>query len=86
MLGGPVSLLGGWNTRRAFGHLGFTNIVSWADPDRDLAVALLTSGKPFLSLDVARFAVLLQAIGSAFGPVERRRPTQKSREAGERAS
>ena len=65
MLGGPVSLFG-VRTERAFGHLGFTNIVCWADPDRALAVAILTSGKPFLSPDVARLLGLLLAIGRAF--------------------
>ncbi|HBY50321.1 MAG TPA: hypothetical protein DEH09_13765, partial [Alcanivorax sp.] len=30
---------------RAFGHLGFISIYCWADPDRDLAGALLTTGK-----------------------------------------
>ena len=35
-------------TQHAFGHIGFTNVVCWADPDRRVAAALLTSGKPFL--------------------------------------
>jgi CubicO group peptidase (beta-lactamase class C family) len=65
MLGGPVSLFG-VDVPRAFGHLGFTNIFSWADPDRALAVAILTSGKPFLSLDSARLLGLILAIGRAF--------------------
>jgi CubicO group peptidase (beta-lactamase class C family) len=38
----------GPDTEHAYGHLGFTNIVTWADPDRDLAVALMTSGKPLI--------------------------------------
>jgi len=75
MLGGPVSLFG-LRTWRAFGHLGFTNILGWADPDRDLAAAILTSGKPFLSLDVARLVGLLLAIGAAFPPAARRRPAR----------
>src|SRR5262249_42896194 len=33
-------------TRHAYGHIGFTNILCWADPDRRVAVGLLTSGKP----------------------------------------
>ena len=45
-------ILGGFpfygpDTPHAFGHLGFINIVSWADPERRLAVALTNSGKPF---------------------------------------
>ena len=35
----------GLNTAQAFGHLGFTNVLCWADPARDIAAALLTTGK-----------------------------------------
>jgi CubicO group peptidase (beta-lactamase class C family) len=71
MLGGdPVGLFG-WKTRHAFGHLGFTNIFSWADPERELAVALLTSGKSFVSVDAVRLLGLLHRIGQAFPPIER---------------
>lgn len=46
MLGSsPIGLWGPF-TGQAFGHLGFTNIMCWADPARDTSVALLTSGKP----------------------------------------
>ena len=38
----------GPDTQYAFGHLGFTNIVAWADPERQVAAALLTSGKPLI--------------------------------------
>ena len=66
MLGGdPVGLFGA-RTPHAFGHLGFTNIFAWADPDRELAVALLTSGKPFVSLDAVRLVQVLAEIGRAF--------------------
>ena len=37
----------GPDTPHAFGHLGFINIVAWADPERNVAVALTNSGKPF---------------------------------------
>lgn len=69
MLGGQRFSLFGPDTPNAFGHLGFTNIFSWADPDRALAVALLTSGKPFLSLDSVRLYQLIATIGRAFPPV-----------------
>ena len=39
----------GAKTPKAFGHLGFTNILCWADPERDISVALLNNGKPFLT-------------------------------------
>jgi CubicO group peptidase (beta-lactamase class C family) len=41
----------GAHTDHAYGHIGFTNVVGWADPDRDMSVALLTSGKPFITLE-----------------------------------
>jgi CubicO group peptidase (beta-lactamase class C family) len=68
MLGGESLSLFGPGTPQAFGHLGFTNIISWADPDRRLAVALVTSGKPFVSLDSLRLWNLLVEIGRAFPP------------------
>lgn len=49
MLGSPLMGLYGAKTPKAFGHLGFTNILCWADPERDLSVALLNNGKPFLT-------------------------------------
>ncbi len=60
MLGARRLSLYGADTERAFGHLGFTSVVAWADPARDISVALLTSGKPFVTpgqvrwLNVAR--------------------------------
>ncbi len=48
MLGGTYVSLYGPDTANAFGHLGFTNIISWADPDRQVAGTLMTSGKPLV--------------------------------------
>jgi CubicO group peptidase (beta-lactamase class C family) len=48
MLGGRWLSLYGQDTSYAFGHLGLSNIVSWADPERQIAAAVTTSGKPFL--------------------------------------
>jgi len=69
MLGGRRIGLFGLATPRAFGHLGFTNILGWADPDRALSVAMLTTGKPFLSLGSARLLEWLYRVGVAFPPV-----------------
>ncbi len=70
MLGSEYLSLYGWNHPQAFGHLGLTNVLSWADPERRLAVALLTTGKPALSLHGLRLAQLLAEIYRAF-PRER---------------
>jgi len=48
MLGADWFSLYGPFTGRAFGHIGFTNVICWADPDRDVSAALLTSGKPLI--------------------------------------
>jgi CubicO group peptidase (beta-lactamase class C family) len=52
----------GLDTPRAFGHLGFTNVFVYADPSRDIAVALMTSGKPALSIGVTRTLLIMQTI------------------------
>ena len=46
MLGGDYLSFYGPDTSHAFGHLGFTNVVAWADPEREVSVAFMTSGKP----------------------------------------
>ena len=48
MLGARALSLFGPDTQEAFGHLGFTNVLGWADPERALSVGLITSGKPML--------------------------------------
>ena len=54
----PIGLFGP-NTSRAFGHIGFTNIFGWADPERQISVAILTSGQPIFSAHVIRLIQLL---------------------------
>ena len=49
MLGSRLASLYGLDTGRAFGHLGFTNVMMYADPERDIAVGIMTSGKPVFS-------------------------------------
>lgn len=48
MLGARLASLFGVGTPRAFGHLGFISITTWADPERQLSVSLLTTGKGVL--------------------------------------
>jgi CubicO group peptidase (beta-lactamase class C family) len=64
MLGAQVLSLYGRDTQHAFGHLGFTNMLAWADPQRATAVAVMTNGKPLLYPDVPRFYNLMQRITS----------------------
>lgn len=62
MLGADRLSLFGPDTARAFGHLGFTNVLCWADPARRTSVALLTSGKPVVSRHLLPLAALLRTL------------------------
>lgn len=57
------SSLFGPDTDKAFGHLGFTNILGWADPERRLAVGLITRGKPVLHHGLPQLWALTRRIG-----------------------
>jgi CubicO group peptidase (beta-lactamase class C family) len=52
----------GRNAPAAFGHLGLTNIAMWADPERRLAVGLISSGKPGRHREADRYTALLDTI------------------------
>jgi CubicO group peptidase (beta-lactamase class C family) len=69
MLGSRYLSLYGFDTLHAFGHLGFTNIVGWADPERALSGAILTSGKPVLYPEIFVLLSLLRNIGTRFDKV-----------------
>jgi len=62
MLGGDRMSLFGLGTRGAFGHLGLTTVVLYADPRRELCVALLNTGKPLLAPGFVRWYKALQRI------------------------
>jgi CubicO group peptidase (beta-lactamase class C family) len=64
MLGGEWLSLYGFGSQHAFGHLGLTNVVAWADPERHLSVAIMTSGKPVLYPEMHRALALVYAIAS----------------------
>jgi len=70
MCGSPTLSLYGWNHPRAFGHLGLSNIFTWADPDRALVASLVTTGKPVLTPHVVPLFQLLASIHEAFPPVD----------------
>ena len=65
MLGGQYLTLYGYDTSYAFGHLGLSNLVTWADPQRHLSAAVLTSGKPVLYPELYRAFALNYAIAAA---------------------
>jgi len=64
MLGAYPFGLWGPDSGNAFGHLGFINTFCWADPDRNIAVSLQTTGKCLLSSHLLIIAALLYAITS----------------------
>jgi CubicO group peptidase (beta-lactamase class C family) len=63
MLGGKVLSLYGPNTTKAFGHLGWINIMGWADPERRTSIGLITTGKSVLYPELKRFWDLAHRIG-----------------------
>jgi CubicO group peptidase (beta-lactamase class C family) len=91
MLGAKWFSLYGPDTEHAFGHLGFTNILSWADPERQVAAALMTSGKPLVYPELYYAYDIIRQIGRACTKVRRStarrlvsvppRTTSRSREA-----
>jgi len=62
MLGASPWGLYGPDTSKAFGHLGFANIVAWADRERDISVALLNTGKLVAGVHMPWLLALLGAI------------------------
>ena len=70
MLGAHFLSLYGRDTQHAFGHLGYVNILGWADPERAISAADLTNGKPILYPELLRFLMLSQRITSEAPKVE----------------
>lgn len=60
-----IGLLGGDNPF-AFGHVGLSNIFTWADPERGISVALNTTGKAIFSPHVVTLFRLLNKINEVF--------------------
>lgn len=64
MLGAnPVGLFGPM-TGHAFGHLGFSNIFCWADPQRDISVSILSTGKSVVGTHLPALGNLLYQISA----------------------
>lgn len=62
MLGGQHFSLFGRGNPQAYGHIGFMNIYGWADPDRQLSVGLLATGKTVLGRHWVPLLKLLSTI------------------------
>lgn len=69
MLGSKPLGLWGPNTQHAFGHIGFTNNLCWADRQRDISVAFLGTGNPLIGPHLPALVTLLTNIGRYCKPV-----------------
>ncbi len=65
MLGGRFVGLYGRQTPHAFGHVGFANIVCWADPERDISVAIVNNGKPIIGSHIPSLLRLIDRISQS---------------------
>ena len=64
MLGTDPIGLYGFRCGKAFGHVGLSNVLAWADPARDISVALMNSGKPLIALDTAYWPEIVRRIST----------------------
>lgn len=67
---------GAWgpHSSQAFGHLGLINKFAWADPERELSAAVLTSGIPLITHHIFPLVNLLRSIGNGVPRVEYTQP------------
>jgi CubicO group peptidase (beta-lactamase class C family) len=66
ILGSSLYGMFGRNNPLAFGHLGLSNNLTWADPERGISVALLTTGKAIMGPHVIPLIQLINEINSVF--------------------
>lgn len=64
MLGGKRFGPFGRNTPSAFGHTGLVDIAVWADPQRSLSAAIVSSGKPGAHREANRYPAVLDRIAA----------------------
>ena len=69
MLGGNPAGIYGRNSHYAYGHLGLSNVFNWADPEREISVAILNSGKPVLGTHIGHLPGLLFSVARNCPPV-----------------
>ncbi len=72
MLGADYISIFGPDSDKVFGHLGLTNIFGWADPERQIAAALMTSGKPVVYPEAWSCFSLPWQVGTALGRTDPR--------------
>lgn len=75
MLGAQPFGLFGPNSEQSFGHIGLSNIMTWADTERDISVSLLTTGKSVIGAHLIPWVRLVHTIGAECG--KRRHWTNK---------
>ena len=56
----------GSKAKQAFGHLGFMNILNWADPQRGIVGALMTTGKPAVGPHLLSMLSVPQSVANHF--------------------
>lgn len=71
MMGGNRFSLFGLGTRGAYGHLGLSAVVCYADPRRKLAVSFLNTGKTMAAPGMVQWAWCVQRIINAASRVRR---------------
>ena len=64
MLGDVPFGIWGPNTRYAYGHVGLINKFAWADPQRELAASVLTSGIPIIAHHLGPMVNVIRGIAN----------------------
>lgn len=82
MLGGKTVSLFGRDNPFAFGHLGLSNVFGWADPERAISVALLTTGKGVIGPHVGSLLRWVLEVGDTFSRDAARMPSEAFRRPG----
>jgi len=68
MLGGSPVGLYGKHSQHAYGHLGYANIICWADPEREISVSLMNNGKLIVGPHLKSFIKLIGSIAKQCPP------------------
>lgn len=64
MLGAKYVSLYGFRTSKVFGHMGLSNVLVWADPERDISVCLMATGKPAITPEAVLWLKLTHTISA----------------------